>query len=53
MRDGLIMSKNYPIHLRLRKNLRIENNYLIYPRVRAIERTKFHAIEKLGEDGRI
>ena len=53
MRDGHIMSENYPIYLRLRKDFRIENNYLIYPRVRAMERTKFHTKEKLGADGRI
>ena len=44
------MSKNYPTYLRYRKDLRMDNNYFIYPRERAMERTKFHTKEKLSEN---
>ena len=41
MRDDHITRKSYPIHLSSRKDLRMGNNYFIYPRVRALERTRF------------
>ena len=50
MRQDHDISKTYPIHLRLRKDFWIENTYFSYPRVRAMERTKFHTKETLSEN---
>ena len=52
MRQDHNISKNYPIHLRLRKDLRIDNTYFSYPRVRVMERTKFHTKGRLSENDR-